>query len=291
MERDPLDLRDGRGRGAERVRRDQGTASISSAPSACAIRRFPRPASSARRSAPRWRVRGPFARSRSRASSIAPSIRSATRPRSCATCRAARRRLPITFRAVYGAMGGAAAQHSETVYRAFPVRARAQAGGALGSRGHEGPAQERDSRQQPGDRVRARRAWAGCARRFPPAIIWCRSARPASSARAATSRWWRSARWCRRRWRSPTRLAKEGIEVEMVDPRSLVPLDEETILELAGQNQPADDCRRGPSARRRGGRDRRDGGGEGLRFARCAGQARGGARRADPVQPAAGRRR
>src|SRR5208337_3703116 len=28
-------------------------------------------------------------------------------------------RMPITFRAVYGAMGGAAAQHSETVYAQF----------------------------------------------------------------------------------------------------------------------------------------------------------------------------
>ena len=83
-------LRDGRGRDPQRLRRDQADCTRSSAPAACATRRFRRPASSARRSARRWPGRGRFARSSSRASSIARSIRSATRRPSCATCRAAR---------------------------------------------------------------------------------------------------------------------------------------------------------------------------------------------------------
>ena len=180
-------LPDGRGRGAGRVRRDQGAATTSSGPSGCATRRSRRPVSSARRSAPRWRGRGRSARSSSRASSIAPSIRSAIRPPSFATCRADRRGMPITFRAVYGAMGGAAAQHSETVYAQFLSVPGLKLVVPSGPVRHEGPAQERDSRRQPGDRFRARRARPAQRKTFRTASIWCRWARPRSSARARTS--------------------------------------------------------------------------------------------------------
>jgi pyruvate/2-oxoglutarate/acetoin dehydrogenase E1 component len=77
-------------------------------------------------------------------------------------------RLPITFRAVFGAMGGAAAQHSETVYAQFLSVPGLKLVDASG-------------------------------RKSPTESTWCPSARRRSSARAATSRWLRSARWCRRR--------------------------------------------------------------------------------------------
>ena len=38
-------------------------------------------------------------------------------------------------------------------------------------------------------------------------------------------------RWCTLRWRPPTTLAKEGIEAEVIDLRTLLPLDGETILD------------------------------------------------------------
>ncbi len=75
--------------------------------------------------------------------------------------------------------------------------AGAQDRGALGSRRHEGPAQERDPRRQPRDRVRAcgvgpqpRRS----ARRRLPGPD--RQGQP-SSAKAPMLPWWQSARWCR----------------------------------------------------------------------------------------------
>ena len=57
------------------------------------------------------------------------------------------------------------------------------------------------------------------------------------------------------------KLAAEGIEVEVVDPRCLKPLDEATIVPLGVQDRPGADCARGADDRRlwrrTGGCDRR----------------------------------
>ena len=58
-------------------------------------------------------------------------------------------------------------------------------------------------------------------------------------------------------------LAKEGIEAEVIDPRTLVPLDKELILESVQEDRPAGDRGGGqPHGRlgRRAGRHRRRGG-------------------------------
>ena len=82
-------------------------------------------------------------------------------------------------------------------------------------------------------------------------------------------------------------LAAEGIEVEVVDPRTLVPLDLDTIVELGRAHPPARRRPRGGRARRLRRRDRRAGAGGGVRRARRADRARRRPVHADPVQPAA----
>jgi acetoin:2,6-dichlorophenolindophenol oxidoreductase subunit beta len=137
--------------------------------------------------------------------------------------------LPITFRAVYGAMGGAAAQHSETVYAQFlsvaglklvvPSCASDMKGllksairddnpvivfehGALGGRREEIPAGDylvplgKGAIKRPGENVTV----VAIGAMVPQAI------------------------------RVADRLAKENISVEVIDPRTLIPLDEEMIL-------------------------------------------------------------
>jgi acetoin:2,6-dichlorophenolindophenol oxidoreductase subunit beta len=139
-------------------------------------------------------------------------------------------RLPITFRCVYGAAGGAAAQHSETVYAqllsvaglklAIPSSPADVKGIlksairddnpvivfehlALGRQREEMPAGDhlvplgKAAVKRPGDNV----TLIAIGAMVPKAL------------------------------RVAENLARDGISVEVVDPRTLVPLDQETILE------------------------------------------------------------
>ena len=83
-------------------------------------------------------------------------------------------------------------------------------------------------------------------------------------------------------------LAGEGIEVEVIDPRTLSPLDDETILASVAKTHRLVDRRRGQPALQRGRRYRGPGGRQGLRHARRAHQARHRAAHAGAVQPAIG---
>ena len=138
-------------------------------------------------------------------------------------------RMPITFRCVYGAMGGAAAQHSETVYAQFlsvagiklvvPSNPSDMKGllksairddnpvivfehGALGGHREEIPTGEhlvplgKAAIKRVGENVTVVAIGAMVPRALKVA----------------------------------DRLAKENISVEVVDPRTLIPLDEDTIL-------------------------------------------------------------
>lgn len=138
-------------------------------------------------------------------------------------------RLPITFRCVYGAMGGAAAQHSETVYAQFlsvagiklvvPSNPSDMKGllksairddnpvivfehGALGGHREEIPTGDhlvpfgQAAIKRVGDHVTV----VAIGAMVPRAI------------------------------KVADRLAKENISVEVVDPRTLIPLDEDAIL-------------------------------------------------------------
>src|SRR5579864_4714813 len=137
--------------------------------------------------------------------------------------------MPITFRAVYGAMGGAAAQHSETVYAQFlsvpglkivvpsgpsDVKGLLKSAvrddnpvivfehGALGRLREDIPAGDhlvplgKAAIKRPGDNV----TLVAIGAMVPKAL------------------------------KVAEQLAKENISVEVVDPRTLIPLDEETIL-------------------------------------------------------------
>src|ERR1700730_3170104 len=137
--------------------------------------------------------------------------------------------MPITFRAVYGAMGGAAAQHSETVYAQFlsvpglklvvPSGPSDMKGllksairdnnpvivfehGALGRLKEEVPA---------GDHL-VPLGKAAVKREGTQVTVVAIGAMVSKTMKVAE------------------KLAKEGISVEIVDPRTLIPLDEETIL-------------------------------------------------------------
>jgi acetoin:2,6-dichlorophenolindophenol oxidoreductase subunit beta len=138
-------------------------------------------------------------------------------------------RMPITFRCVYGAMGGAAAQHSETVYAQFlsvaglklvvPSNPSDMKGllksairddnpvivfehGALGGHREEIPTGEH---LVPLGKAAIKRAGENVT------VVAIGAMVP-------------------RALRVADRLAKENISVELVDPRTLIPLDEDTIL-------------------------------------------------------------
>ncbi|MBV8452681.1 MAG: alpha-ketoacid dehydrogenase subunit beta [Deltaproteobacteria bacterium] len=138
-------------------------------------------------------------------------------------------KLPITFRCVYGAMGGAAAQHSETVYAQFlsvpglkiavpsspaDIKGLLKSAirddnpvivfehGALGRQREEIPAGEhlvplgKAVIKRPGDNVTV----VAIGAMVPKAL------------------------------KVAEKLAQENISIEVVDPRTLIPLDEEAIL-------------------------------------------------------------
>jgi pyruvate dehydrogenase E1 component beta subunit len=137
--------------------------------------------------------------------------------------------MPITFRAVYGAMGGAAAQHSETVYAQFlsvpglklvvPSGPSDMKGllksairdnnpvivfehGGLGSLKEEVPAGEH----------LVPLGKAAIKREGEHVTVVAVGAMVSKTMKVAA------------------KLAKEGISVEVIDPRTLIPLDEEAIL-------------------------------------------------------------
>ena len=83
-------------------------------------------------------------------------------------------------------------------------------------------------------------------------------------------------------------LAKEDISAEVVDPRSLVPLDIETLVDVGAEDLARHGGRRRLPTIRHHRRDRRNRRRARVRLARCAGAAHRRRRRADPVQQDAG---
>src|ERR1700719_3524064 len=131
--------------------------------------------------------------------------------------------MPITFRAVYGAMGGAAAQHSETVYAQFlsvPGLKLVVPSGPSDMKG----------------------LLKSAIRDNNPVIVFehgglgrLKEEVPAGDhlvplGKAAVEREGTQGAMVSKTMKVAEKLAKEGISVEVVDPRTLVPLDEETIL-------------------------------------------------------------
>jgi len=138
-------------------------------------------------------------------------------------------RLPITFRAVYGAMGGAAAQHSETVYAQFlsvPGLKLVVPSGPADMKGLLKSAIREDSpvivfehgglgrlkEEVPDGDFLVPFGRAAIKRPGKDATVIAIGAMVSQTLKVAEQ------------------LAKDGIDVEVVDPRTLIPLDEETIL-------------------------------------------------------------
>ena len=137
--------------------------------------------------------------------------------------------MPITFRAVYGAMGGAAAQHSETVYAQFlsvPGLKLVVPSGPSDMKGllksairdnnpvivfeHGGLGGLREEVPD-GDHL-VPLGKAAIKREGEHVTVVAIGAMVSMTMKVAE------------------KLAKEGISVEIVDPRTLIPLDEEAIL-------------------------------------------------------------
>jgi acetoin:2,6-dichlorophenolindophenol oxidoreductase subunit beta len=143
-------------------------------------------------------------------------------------------RLPITFRTLYGAAGGAAAQHSETVYpHLLPVpglkivvpSGPADMKGLLKSAIRddnpvlvfEHAALGRSREEVPDGDVLVPIGKASVKREGKDVTLVAIGAMVPRAMAVAT------------------RLATDGIQVEVVDPRSLAPLDEETLLNSLGK--------------------------------------------------------
>ncbi len=137
--------------------------------------------------------------------------------------------LPITFRAVYGAMGGAAAQHSETVYAQFlsvPGLKLAVPSGPADMKGllksairdnnpvivFEHGALGRLREEVPDGDYLVPLGKAAIKREGEHATVVAIGAMVPKAMKVAD------------------KLAKEGISIEIVDPRTLIPLDEAAIL-------------------------------------------------------------
>jgi pyruvate/2-oxoglutarate/acetoin dehydrogenase E1 component len=138
-------------------------------------------------------------------------------------------RMPITFRAVYGAMGGAAAQHSETVYAQFlsvPGLKLVVPSGPADMKGllksairddnptivFEHGALGRLVEETPDGDHLVPLGKAAIKRSGEHATLVAIGAMVPKAMNVAN------------------KLAKENISVEVIDPRTLVPLDEEAIL-------------------------------------------------------------
>src|SRR5690242_1551402 len=137
--------------------------------------------------------------------------------------------MPITFRAVYGAMGGAAAQHSETVYAQFlsvPGLKLVVPSGPSDMKGllksairdnnptivFEHGALGRLKEEVPGGDHLVPLGKAAIKREGTSVTVVAIGAMVPKTMAVAS------------------KLEKEGISVEVVDPRTLIPLDENTIL-------------------------------------------------------------
>ncbi len=137
--------------------------------------------------------------------------------------------MPITFRAVYGAMGGAAAQHSETVYAQFlsvPGLKLVVPSGPSDMKGllksairdnnpvivfeHGGLGRLKENVPD-GDHL-VPLGKAAVKREGEHVTVVAIGAMVSKTMKVAE------------------KLAEEGISVEIVDPRTLIPLDEDTIL-------------------------------------------------------------
>jgi pyruvate/2-oxoglutarate/acetoin dehydrogenase E1 component len=137
--------------------------------------------------------------------------------------------MPITFRAVYGAMGGAAAQHSETVYAQFlsvPGLKLVVPSGPSDMKGLLKSAIRDDNPVI----VFEHGALGGHREEIPTGEHLVPLGKAAIKRVGENVTVVAIGAMVPRALKVADRLAKENISVEVVDPRTLIPLDEDAIL-------------------------------------------------------------
>lgn len=138
-------------------------------------------------------------------------------------------RMPITFRCVYGAMGGAAAQHSETVYAQFlsvPGIKLVVPSNPTDMKGLLKSAIRDDNPVI----VFEHGALGGHREEIPPGEYLTPLGQAAVKRAGEHATVVAIGAMVPRTLRVAEKLAKEDISVEVIDPRTLVPLDEAAIL-------------------------------------------------------------
>ena len=146
-------------------------------------------------------------------------------------------KMPITIRIPFGGGIGAVEHHSESPEAYFAHTAGLKVVAVLQPvrRLLDDPAGDR--RRRPGDLLRAQAALLGQGRRSPtrrPPLHQARVVRPGQRRHARR----RTGRWSPRRSTPPTVAAEDGHELEVIDLRSLSPLDMPTRARV-GASAPA----------------------------------------------------
>jgi len=142
--------------------------------------------------------------------------------------------MPITFRAVYGALGSAAAQHSETVYAQFlsvPGLKLVVPSGPADMKGLLKTAIRDDNPVivfEHGALGRAREE-------VPEGDHLVPFGKAAVKREGSDVTVVAVGLMVSRVLKAAEKLSRDGISVEVVDPRTLIPLDEETILASVGK--------------------------------------------------------
>ena len=183
--------------------------------------------------------------------------------------------VPIVVRAPSGGNVGGGLYHSQNPEAWFIHRPGPEGGGAVDAVRRQGPAEGGDPRRQPGRSTSSTSICTGAPRaRCPKATRSCRSAWRRSRREGDDITLLTYGAMVTPSLEAADRLAKEGVEVEVIDLRTLLPFDKDAIFaSVEKTNRVADRARGREDARPR----RRAVGGDhgrAVRRARRAGAAR-----------------
>ena len=152
---------------------------------------------------------------------------------------------PVVFRVGSGALRSAGPHHSGCLSSHMGAHPRPDRLHAVQSGRRQGPDEDGAARRRTRSSCWRRRRCSPARAKCRSASISCRSAWPRSSARAPTSRSSRRANSCIARWKRPTRSRAEGIDCEVIDLRTIMPLDVATVADSVSEDPPAARRRRG----------------------------------------------
>ena len=164
--------------------------------------------------------------------------------------------VPMVIRAPAGSGTGAAAQHSQSLEAWFAHVPGLKVVMPATAGRRQGPAARRGRRPEPGPRAGAQAALQAEGPGAPRATT-CRWARPTCAAAASDLTIVATAVMVGKALAAAEELAAEGIDVTVVDPRTITPLDEATILAEVAATGKALLVQEAPRTRRVRRRDRR----------------------------------